>query len=142
MLKTLIYLKFLFKKPNMTKYISLKNSFDCLVAFFALAGVLGVLQTFIIGKHFIIPTIILTVTVLVGNIAWYGFQQKIWAKYVLFWFGSLTTAHCFFALFWAKKYRTLLGDAFEPICVVLILLLGFLSYQYARENALFIKSRV
>ena len=93
MLKTLIYLKLLFKKPNMTKYISLKNSFDCLVAFFALAGVLGVLQTFIIGKHFIIPTMILTVTVLVGNIAWYGFQQKIWAKYVLFWFPYLKNTY-------------------------------------------------
>lgn len=124
----------------MAKYVSLKNSFDCLLALLTLVGALGVLQTFIIGKHFIIPTIILAVTILVGNIAWYGFQQKVWAKYLLFWIGFLTSAHFFFALFWAKKYRTLLGGAFEPVCVVVVLIFGLLTYQYARRNALFVKS--
>lgn len=98
------------------------------------------LQTFIIGKHFIIPTIILAVTILLGNIAWYGFQQKAWAKYLLLWIGFLTTAHFFFALFWAKKYRSILGETFEPICILVVLVLAFLTYQYARSNVLFSQS--
>ena len=126
----------------MTKYLSLKNSFDCLLAIFACAGVLGVLQTFIIGKHFIIPTIILAATLIMGNLAWWGFQQKRWAKYLLFWIGLLGTAHFFFALFWAKKYRTLLGGAFEPVCVLVVILLGFLTYQYAQKNSLFKRGEI
>lgn len=117
--------------------LSLDYAFEWLFAAgAALAGV-AVLQTFVIGRHFIIPTAILTLAVLLGNVAWYGFQDRRWAKMVLFWSGVLATAHFFFALFWAKKYRELLGGAFEPACVVVVLVLGFLSWQYARRNRLF-----
>jgi hypothetical protein len=45
--------------------------------------------------------------------------------------------HGFFALFWAKKYREILGGAFEPTFVVLVAVLALLCYQYATRNKLF-----
>lgn len=118
--------------------LSLEYAFELIFAVAAGVGVLGVLQTFLIGRHFIIPTAILAFTVLLGQIAWSGFQGQRWAKYLLFWSGALATAHFFFALFWAKKYRELLGGAFEPVCVVVVLVLGYVTWQYARRNRLFV----
>ncbi|MDZ7671012.1 MAG: hypothetical protein U5Q16_16905 [Gammaproteobacteria bacterium] len=121
----------------MSARLSLQYSLDWLFALVTVAAVAGVLQTFIIGRHFIIPTAIAALAVLTGNLSWYGFRDHAWAKYVLFWAGVLVTAHGFFALFWAKKYRELLGGAFEPVCAVLTLVLAFLVIQYARRNRLF-----
>ena len=121
----------------MRSKLSLAYAFELLFAAATAAALLGVLQTFVIGRHFIIPTAILTVAVVLGNIAWWGFQDRRWAKYLLFWSGALATAHFFFALFWAKKYRELLGSAFEPVCVVVVLVLAFVTWQYARRNRLF-----
>jgi len=45
--------------------------------------------------------------------------------------------HGFFALFWAKKYREILGGAFEPTFVVLVAVLALFCYQYATRNKLF-----
>ena len=95
------------------------------------------LQTFIIGRHYIIPSTILVATVLLGNIAWYGLRDVLWAKFLLFWSGFLFTAHLLFALFFAQVYRTLLGAAFEPVCAVLLLLFAFMTWQYAKRNKLF-----
>ena len=117
--------------------ISLGYSFEVLVGLAAAGAVVAVLYTFIIGRHFIIPTGILIVALLLGHLAWYGLQGRSWAKRLLFWAGFVATAHAVFALFWAKRYRELLGDAFEPVCVLIIVLLGFLSFQYARRNRLF-----
>lgn len=117
--------------------LTLQYSLEWLFALITVAAVAGVLQTFVIGRHFIIPTAIATLAVMTGNLSWYGFRDHAWAKYLLFWAGVLMTAHGFFALFWAKKYRELLGGAFEPVCVVLTLALAFLVVQYARRNRLF-----
>lgn len=117
--------------------LSLKYSFEWLFAVLTVAAAAGVLQTFIIGRHFIIPTVIATLGVITGNLSWYGFRDHAWAKHVLFWGAVLVTAHGFFALFWAKRYRELLGSAFEPVCAVLTLALAFLVIQYARRNRLF-----
>ena len=95
------------------------------------------LQTFVIGKHFLIPTIILSAVLLFGNLAWWGLQGQRWAKYFLFWGTFLLTMHGFFALFWAKKYREILGGAFEPTFVVLVAVLALFCYQYATRNKLF-----
>jgi len=116
---------------------TLAYSFDWLFAVICVAALAGVLQTFLIGRHFIIPTGILAVAVLTGNIAWHGLQDRIWAKQLLFWCAFLATCHLFFALFWAKRYRELLGDAFEPVFGVLTLLFVVLTWQYARRNRLF-----
>ena len=121
----------------MRRRLSLKYSFELIFATVTVIGILAVLQTFAIGRHYIIPTEILAVTVLFGNLAWAGFQDQPWAKYLLFWIGFLITCHAFFALFWSKRYREILGDAFEPVCVVVVLVLGYLVFQYMRRNRLF-----
>jgi hypothetical protein len=117
--------------------LNLRHGLDWLIATFAVLALAAVLQTFIIGKHFIIPTILLVVTIFLGNLAWYGFKQVKWAQHLIFWCGFVLTAHCFFALFWAKKYREILGNAFEPIAVIITLLLLALTWFYASKNQLF-----
>lgn len=53
----------------MNRKMSLHHSLDLVAAVIAFAAILGVLQTFIIGKHFTIPTMILFFAVLFGNLA-------------------------------------------------------------------------
>jgi len=55
----------------------------------------------------------------------------------LFWGAFLLMMHGLFALFWAKKYREILGGAFEPTFVVLVVVLALLCYQYFTRNKLF-----
>jgi hypothetical protein len=119
------------------KKLTLSHGLDWLIALFAVLASLAVLQTFIIGKHFIIPTILLIAAIIIGNLAWFGFKQAKWAQYLNFWCGVILTSHCFFALFWAKKYREILGSAFEPVAVVITLLLLALTWFYAKKNGLF-----
>lgn len=119
------------------KNFNLTHGLNWLMAIFTLLASVAVLQTFIIGRHFIIPTILLVITIFIGNLAWYGFKQVKWAQYITFWCGFILTSHCFFALFWAKKYREILGSAFEPVAVMTTLLLFILTWFYARKNQLF-----
>jgi len=121
----------------MNKLLTLDNSFDLIFAVAAAAGVLATLQTFIIGQHYIIPTGILTVTVVLGNIARYGLQGARWAKEILFWCGFLFSAHMLMGIFFSKRYPEVLGAAFYPVTVGTFLLFAFLSYRYARGNNLF-----
>ncbi|MFT2092783.1 hypothetical protein [Paraglaciecola sp. 2405UD69-4] len=119
------------------KKLSLTHSLDWLMALCSLAGFLAVLQTFIIGKHYIIPTILLTLTVLMGNLAWYGLKQVKWANYVNFWLGFILTNHLFFAVFWAKTPREILGAAFVPAAISLTLIMLIFTVFYGRKNQLF-----
>ena len=121
-------------KVNMKERFSLKNSFDLIFAIFTAVSVIAVLYTFVIGRHYIIPSAILAGAVLFGNIAKYGFQDQPWAKQILFWSGFLFTGHAFFALFFAKIYRLWLGDAFEIICGIVVVVFGYLLFEYARRN--------
>lgn len=121
----------------MKRWLSLANSFDLIFAGLAVAGALAALQTFLIGQHYLIPSVILVVTVVLGNLARYGLANHAWAKQILFWCGFLFTAHVFMALFFSKRYRELLGDAFEPVCVVVFVGFAWLTWQYARENRIF-----
>ncbi|MDP5132138.1 MAG: hypothetical protein NWQ54_14735 [Paraglaciecola sp.] len=125
----------------MQKKLALHNSFDWLMALLSCVGAVAVLQTFIIGKHYIIPTVILVLTVLFGNLAWFGLHKRKWANLVNFWIGFLLTAHCFFALFWSVKYRAILGDQFELVFVPLTLVLCGLTWLYANHNRLFEQPR-
>ena len=118
----------------MSEKLSLRNSLDIVAALIAALALIGVLQSFLIGKHFIIPTMILFFGILFGNLARYGFRGYAWAKHILFWIFSIFTAHTFFALFWAKKYRELLGDSFEYVCGGIFLVFAFLLFRYAKEN--------
>lgn len=118
----------------MNNKFSLQHSFDLIAAVLAVVALLGVLQTFVIGKHFIIPTMALFFCVLFGNLARYGFQGRVWAKQILFWMFFVFTWHAFFALFWAKKYREIFGDSFEYVFGGIVLAFAFLLFRYAQKN--------
>jgi len=101
------------------------------------AALAGVLHTFIVGKHYVIPTMILFVAVTFGNLARSGYRGQAWAKHVLFWIFFVLTCHLFFALFYAARPRELLGAAFVPVYGVLFVVFGLLVFQYGRQNQLF-----
>ncbi len=67
----------------MKKLFSAENSLEAISALFAVAAGLGVLQTFIIGKHFVIPTMVLLLAIFFGNLARFGVQGQRWAKHML-----------------------------------------------------------
>lgn len=117
--------------------LSLGYSLELVAALIAAAAFVGVLQSFIIGRHYVIPTMILTVALLFANLARFGYKDQVWAKHVLFWIAVLISCHTFFALFWAARPRQILGGAFLPVYGTLCVLFGFLAWQYARRNALF-----
>jgi len=121
----------------MEKKLSFQHSFDLIAAIIAVVAFFGVLQTFIIGRHFIIPTMLLFLSVLLGNLARYGFQGHVWAKQILFWIFFLFAWHAFFALFWAKKYPEILGDSFEYLFGGIVVVLAYLLFSYARRNDIF-----
>ena len=120
----------------MKNLLTLKHSLELLAAIIASTAFLGVLQTFIIGKHFVIPTMILVLAVLFGNLARSGLQGERWAKHVLFWIFFIATCHAFFALFWAATPREILGAAFIYVYGAAFVILAFLCWQYAKLNEL------
>jgi hypothetical protein len=126
----------------MKNLFSLKYSLEIFAGLVTFAAMLGVLQTFLIGKHFIIPTLVLLLGVIFGNLAYYGYHNRLWAKYILFWIGFVFSCYTFFALFWAKKFREIMGSSFEYIWTPLVLVSIFLVYQYAKKNQLFVNKRV
>ncbi len=121
----------------MKKLFSLEHSLELLATLVAVLATLGVFYTFVIGKHFVIPTMILVLAVLFGNLARFGIQGKVWAKHVLFWVFFIAACHTFFALFWAKTPREMLGNAFYFVYGFEFLLFSILSWQYAKKNSLF-----
>jgi signal peptidase I len=121
----------------MKNYIKLNHSFDLIVSLLVTLGILLVVQTFIIGHHYIIPTGILMLSVIFGNLVYYGFKNNRFAKKILFWLFFVFTLHLFFALFFSVKYRTILGNSFEPVCIINILVFSYLLIQYERKNNLF-----
>jgi hypothetical protein len=119
---------------DMKNLFSLKHSLDVLAVIVAIAALLGVLQSFIIGKHFIIPTMALVLAVFFGNLARSSMRGERWAKHVLFWIFFIATCHAFFALFWAVTPREILGDAFLFVYGAAFVIPGFLTWQYAKKN--------
>jgi lipoprotein signal peptidase len=114
-------------------------SIDWCAMLIAVASLLLVLQTFVIGRHFVIPTGVLAVTVVFANLAWCGLQDQRWAKYVLFWLAVLVCCHTFFALFWAKAPRELLGVVFLPIYGATCIASALTAWRYAKSNQLYLK---
>jgi len=116
-----------------------ENSLECVMALLAVAAGLGVLQTFVIGRHFVIPTLVLLLMIFAGNLARFGLQGQRWAKHLLFWLFFLIAAHAFFALFWAGAARPgeFLGVAFYPVYGGVFVGIGCLCWQYAKKNRLF-----
>ena len=123
----------------MSKLFSLDNALEALATLVALGAGLGVLQTFIIGKHFVIPTMVLLLVIYFGNLARFGLKGQRWAKHLLFWTFALMACHAFFALFWAAEARpgALFGAAFYPAYGGFLVVVGGLCFTYARRNRLF-----
>ena len=123
----------------MKRLFSAENSLEAITAIFAVAAGLGVLQTFIIGKHFVIPTMVLLLTIFFGNLARFGVQGQRWAKHTLFWMFFLVSAHTFFALFWAAPARPgqFFRSRFLSVYGGVFVIVGFLCWQYAKKNDLF-----
>lgn len=121
----------------MPRILSFKHSLEFVAALVCVAALAGVLQTFIVGKHYVIPTMILSLAVLFGNLARSGYRGQAWAKHVLFWVFFVLTCHLFFALFFAARPREILGPAFVPVYGVLFVVFGLLVSQYGRLNELF-----
>lgn len=121
----------------MKNLLTLRHSLEILAFLIAFAALLAVLQSFIIGKHFVIPTMNLILAVIFGNLARFALQGKIWAQHILFWIFFIAACHAFFALFWAATPREILGDAFLYVYGFFFLLFSYLSWQYAKVNALF-----
>jgi len=123
----------------MKKLFSLQHSLETIAVLFTLGATLGVFQTFIIGKHFVIPTMVLLLAIFFANLARFGLQGQRWAKHMLFWIFVLAACHAFFALFWAADARPgkFLGDAFYPVYGGLFAVLSFLCWKYAQRNELF-----
>ena len=123
----------------MSKLFSLDNALEALATLVALGAGLGVLQTFIIGKHFVIPTMVLLLVIYFGNLARFGLKGERWAKHMLFWTFALMTCHVFFALFWAAEARpgALFGAAFYPAYGGFLVVVGGLCFTYAKRNRLF-----
>ena len=122
----------------MKNLFSLKHSLEMAAALVAVAALIGVLQTFVIGKHYVIPTMMLVLTVIFGNLARHGLRGERWAKHVLFWVFLLATCHAVFALFWAKTPREILGDAFIYVYGAVFVVLAILCWKYATKNELLI----
>ena len=120
----------------MKKLFSLEHSLELLASIIALGAFLAVLQSFIIGKHYIIPTAWLLLTVLFGNLARSGLRGEYWAQALLFWMFFLATANTFMGIFFAQTPKELLAGAFLPVYILLFAVLAFLTWQYAKRNGI------
>lgn len=122
----------------MKKLFSLDHSLEALASLIAVGAALGVLQTFIIGKHFVIPTMILLLVFFFGNLARAGLAGQPWAKHLLFWTFLLMACHTFFALFWAAEARpgAAFGAAFYPVYGGFTVIVGGLCLNYAKRHSL------
>jgi hypothetical protein len=123
----------------MKRLFSVEYCLEGLATLIAIVASVGVLHTFVLGKHFVIPTLILLLATMFGNLARFGLEDQRWAKHMLFWIFLLLVFHALFALVWARDARPgqLLGEAFYPIYGGFALGVGALCFVYARRNALF-----
>lgn len=118
----------------MSKLFSLKHSLELLAALIALVALAQVLYQFIVGQHYIIPTMILVPCILFGNLARHGLLGAAWAKHILFWFGCVLSCLLFFALFFAQTPPRILGAAFLPVFIPLFAAMVFLTTSYKKRN--------
>jgi hypothetical protein len=123
----------------MKRLFSLAYCLEGLAVLLSIIAGAGVLQTFFIGRHFVIPTLILLLVMLFGNLARFGLRDQRWAKQMLFWIFLLMVFHALFAIVWARDARPgqLLGEAFYPIYGGFAFGVGVLCLMYARRNVLF-----
>ena len=115
----------------MKEKLTFSYSLEWVTLVAACVAFLAVAYTFIIGKHYVIPTVLLGSAIVLGNLGYHGIQDKLWARSTLFWIAVVICAHTFFALFWAKAPRDLLGQGFIPVYACACLLFGYLASTHA-----------
>lgn len=120
----------------MKKLLSPKHTLEMTAAAISAVAFVQVLYQFIFGRHYIIPTMILFVCILFGNLARHGMRGALWAKHMLFWFGVILSGLLFFGIFFAQTPKVVLGQAFLPTFIALFVLFAFLTFQYKRSNQL------
>ena len=120
----------------MKNIFSLKNSWDLFAVLIALATFAMAMYQFVVGKHYMIPTMWLFWTVLFGNFARFGLRGERWAKHILFWFGFLMSCMGFMGIFFAQALRERLDDLFLVVWIPGFLLVAWLTWQYKRKNEL------
>ena len=118
------------------RWLSLSGGLEGVLALLALLGALAVLHTFVLGQHFVIPTALLVPTAFAAVLAVRGAAGQRWAQGIVLWLGVFAVAHLFFALFWAKTPRALLGEAFLPVYGALLVLFAALTRAYGTRNGL------
>jgi len=120
----------------MKNVFALKNSWDLFAVLVAVATFGMAMYQFVIGKHYMIPTMWLLWTVLFGNLARYGLRGAPWAKHILFWFGFLMSCMGFMGIFFAQALRERLDGLFLVVWIPGFLLVAWLTWQYQRKNEL------
>ncbi|MEM9209019.1 MAG: hypothetical protein AAGA61_07225 [Pseudomonadota bacterium] len=120
----------------MSNTLSLKNTWDLIVALIAVGTFLAAMYQFVIGEHYMIPTMILLPTVVLGNFARFGLRGDRWAKHILFWFGFLMSCMAFMGIFFAQRPKELLGPLFLPVWIAMFVLVAWLTWQYKQKNAI------
>ncbi len=90
-------------------------------------------------RHFIIPTRILAIGVVIANVIYYSLKGHKWAKICLFWTGCLAEFLGFLSLFNSPTLaKTYYGSIWAGIIVaVLIPIFGYLLYSYQKSHELF-----
>ncbi|MEE4299442.1 MAG: hypothetical protein V2J24_08370 [Pseudomonadales bacterium] len=121
----------------MPSWLNLGNGLALLFAAAAAAAFAATLGTFVIGQHYLIPTFWLLLAMLAGNLARYAMRGAGWAQEIVFWGGALASSTLFMGLFFAKRPKVVLGDAFLPVWGLAFLLMAFLTWSYARRNRIF-----
>jgi len=117
----------------MKEKLQLNYSLEWLATAVSLSALIATFYTFVIGQHYIIPTVSLINACLFANLAYYGFQDQRWAKLILFWMVAILAAHLFMALFWAKTPREVLESAFLPIYGIAFLFFSALGIDAWRR---------
>ena len=120
----------------MPSWLNLSNGLALLLAVLAVVFLAAALGTFVIGRHYLIPTFWLLLAMLAGNFARHALAGARWAREVVFWCGVLASSTLFMGLFFAQKPKVLLGPAFLPVWGLAFLAVAFLTFVHARRGGL------
>lgn len=112
-----------------------RNSLDYITALLCIAVVYKVYEQSVLEHHFIIPTQILAIGVILGNFIYYSQKGRIWAKVILFWLFVLVDFCAFLSIFYSPSLAKM-GDMVYVV-MVFVPLFTILLYFYQKMNRLF-----
>ena len=115
--------------------ISRSNALEYIAILVCIGVGYKVFEQSVLEHHFIIPTQILAIAVLIGNFVYYSFKGHVWAKIILFWLFVLADFCAFLSLFYSPMLAR--NSEFMPGVVAIVGILTFLLYVYQNENKLY-----